>query len=127
MLNIFLILFIKFYSIENYNKNLLGVWNLISKVEIIDGQTDKENESIINYKIGEKVMELKSNNTIIEYQGRDLKELKYKISKKNINIFEENGSSIELIYYLINDTLVIENYDQNKFIKKIYIKEDLKF
>ncbi len=127
MLNILLILFIKFYSIENYNKNLLGVWNLISKVEIIDGQTDKENESIINYKIGEKVMELKSNNTIIEYQGRDLKELKYKISKKNINIFEENGSSIELIYYLINDTLVIENYDQNKFIKKIYIKEDLKF
>lgn len=127
MLNILLILFIKFYSIENYNENLLGVWNLISKVEIIDGQTDKENESIINYKIGEKVMELKSNNTIIEYQGRDLKELKYKISKKNINIFEENGSSIELIYYLINDTLVIENYDQNKFIKKIYIKEDLKF
>ena len=127
MLNILLILFIKFYSIENYNKNLLGVWNLISKVEIIDGQTDKENKSIINYKIGEKVMELKSNNTIIEYQGRDLKELKYKISKKNINIFEENGSSIELIYYLINDTLVIENYDQNKFIKKIYIKEDLKF
>ena len=127
MLNILLILFIKFYSIENYNKNLLGVWNLISKVEIIDGQTDKENESIINYKIGEKVMELKSNNTIIEYQERDLKELKYKISKKNINIFEENGSSIELIYYLINDTLVIENYDQNKFIKKIYIKEDLKF
>ncbi len=127
MLNILLILFIKFYSIENYNKNLLGVWNLISKVEIIDGQTDKENESIINYKIGEKVMELKSNNTIIEYQGRDLKELKCKISKKNINIFEENGSSIELIYYLINDTLVIENYDQNKFIKKIYIKEDLKF
>ena len=114
MLNILLILFIKFYSIENYNKNLLGVWNLISKVEIIDGQTDKENESIINYKIGEKVMELKSNNTIIEYQGRDLKELKNKISKKNINIFEENGSSIELIYYLINDTLVIENYDQNK-------------
>lgn len=127
MLNILLILFIKFYSIENYNKNLLGVWNLISKVEIIDGQTDKENESIINYKIGEKVMELKSNNTIIEYQGRDPKELKCKISKKNINIFEENGSSIELIYYLINDTLVIENYDQNKFIKKIYIKEDLKF
>ena len=127
MLNILLILFIKFYSLENYNKNLFGVWNLISKVEIIDGQTDKENESIINYKIGEKVMELKSNNTIIEYQGRDLKELKYKISKKNINIFEENGSSIELIYYLINDTLVIENYDQNKFIKKIYIKEDLKF
>ena len=127
MLNILLILFIKFYSIENYNKNLLGVWNLISKVEIIDGQTDKENESIINYKIGEKVIELKSNNTIIEYQGRDPKELKCKISKKNINIFEENGSSIELIYYLINDTLVIENYDQNKFIKKIYIKEDLKF
>lgn len=127
MLNILLILFIKFYSIENYNENLLGVWNLISKVEIIDGQTDKENESIINYKIGEKVMELKSNNTIIEYQGRDPKELKCKISKKNINIFEENGSSIELIYYLINDTLVIENYDQNKFIKKIYIKEDLKF
>ena len=127
MLNILLILFIKFYSIENYNENLLGVWNLISKVEIIDGQTDKENESIINYKIGEKVMELKSNNKIIEYQERDLKELKYKISKKNINIFEENGSSIELIYYLINDTLVIENYDENKFIKKIYLKEDLKF
>ena len=116
MLNILLILFIKFYSIENYNKNLLGVWNLISKVEIIDGQTDKENESIINYKIGEKVIELKSNNTIIEYQGRDPKELKCKISKKNINIFEENGSSIELIYYLINDTLVIENYDENKFM-----------
>mgnify|MGYP001197870437 FL=1 len=127
MLNILLILFIKFYSLENYNKNLFGVWNLISKVEVIRGQTEKENKSKINYKIGEKVMELRSNNTIIEYEGRDPKELKCEISKKNINIFEENGSSIELIYYLINDTLVIENYDENKLIKKLYIKEKLKF
>ena len=68
-----------------------------------------------------------SNNTIIEYHGGDPKELKCKISNKNINIFEENGSSIELIYYVIKDTLVIENYDANKFIKKLYVKENLKF
>jgi len=127
ILNILLIVFIKFYTLENYNKNLLGVWNLISKVEVINGQTDKKNKSMINYKIGEKVMELKSNNTIIEYQGKDLKELKCEISEKNINIFEENGSSIELIYYLINDTLVIENYEANKLTKKLYVKENLKF
>ena len=87
----------------------------------------KKNKKITNYKIGEKVMELKSNNTIIEYHAGDPKELKCKISNKNINIFEENGSSIELIYYLINDTLVVENYDANKFIKKLYVKENLKF
>ena len=127
ILNILLILFIKFYSSEYNNKNLLGVWNLISEIEVTSNNSDKKNKKITNYKIGEKVMELKSNNTIIEYHGGDPKELKYKISNKNINIFEENGSSIELIYYLINDTLVVENYDANKFIKKLYVKENLKF
>ena len=127
MLNILLILFIKFYSSEYNNKNLLGVWNLISEIEVTSNNSDKKNKKITNYKIGEKVMELKSNNTIIEYHAEDPKELKYKISNKNINIFEENGSSIELIYYLINDTLVVENYDANKFIKKLYVKENLKF
>ena len=127
ILNILLILFIKFYSSEYNNKNLLGVWNLISEIEVTSNNSDKKNKKITNYKIGEKVMELKSNNTIIEYHARDPKELKCKISNKNINIFEENGSSIELIYYLINDTLVVENYDANKFIKKLYVKENLKF
>ena len=127
ILNILLILFIKFYSSEYNNKNLLGVWNLISEIEVTSNNSDKKNKKIINYKIGEKVMELKSNNTIIEYHAGDPKELKCKISNKNINIFEENGSSIELIYYLINDTLVVENYDANKFIKKLYVKENLKF
>ena len=127
ILNILLILFIKFYSSEYNNKNLLGVWNLISEIEVTSNNSDKKNKKITNYKIGEKVMELKSNNTIIEYHAGDPKELKCKISNKNINIFEENGSSIELIYYLINDTLVVENYDANKFIKKLYVKENLKF
>tara|TARA_B000000441_G_C21749787_1_gene361040 strand:- start:1023 stop:1415 length:393 start_codon:yes stop_codon:yes gene_type:complete len=127
ILNILLILFIKFYSSEYNNKNLLGVWNLISEIEVTSNNSDKKNKKITNYKIGEKVMELKSNNTIIEYHAEDPKELKCKISNKNINIFEENGSSIELIYYLINDTLVVENYDANKFIKKLYVKENLKF
>ena len=127
ILNILLILFIKFYSSEYNNKNLLGVWNLISEIEVTSNNSDKKNKKITNYKIGEKVMELKSNNTIIEYHAGDPKELKCKISNKNINIFEENGSSIELIYYLINDTLVVENYDTNKFIKKLYVKENLKF
>ena len=127
ILNILLILFIKFYSFEYNNKNLLGVWNLISEIEVTSNNSDKKNKKITNYKIGEKVMELKSNNTIIEYHAEDPKELKCKISNKNINIFEENGSSIELIYYLINDTLVVENYDANKFIKKLYVKENLKF
>tara|TARA_Y100000814_G_scaffold162243_1_gene118492 strand:+ start:134 stop:526 length:393 start_codon:yes stop_codon:yes gene_type:complete len=127
ILNILLILFIKFYSSEYNNKNLLGVWNLISEIEVTSNNSDKKNKKITNYKIGKKVMELKSNNTIIEYHAGDPKELKCKISNKNINIFEENGSSIELIYYLINDTLVVENYDANKFIKKLYVKENLKF
>ena len=127
ILNILLILFIKFYSSEYNIKNLLGVWNLISEIEVTSNNSDKKNKKITNYKIGEKVMELKSNNTIIEYHAEDPKELKCKISNKNINIFEENGSSIELIYYLINDTLVVENYDANKFIKKLYVKENLKF
>ena len=127
ILNILLILFIKFYSSEYNNKNLLGVWNLISEIEVTSNNSDKKNKKITNYKIGEKVMELKSNNTIIEYHAEDPKELKCKISNKNINIFEENGSSIELIYYVISDTLVIENYDANKFIKKLYVKENLKF
>ena len=127
ILNNLLILFIKFYSSEYNNKNLLGVWNLISEIEVTSNNSDKKNKKITNYKIGEKVMELKSNNTIIEYHAGDPKELKCKISNKNINIFEENGSSIELIYYLINDTLVVENYDANKFIKKLYVKENLKF
>jgi len=127
ILNILLILFIKFYSSEYNNKNLLGIWNLISEIEVTSNNSDKKNKKITNYKIGEKVMELKSNNTIIEYHAGDPKELKCKISNKNINIFEENGSSIELIYYLINDTLVVENYDTNKFIKKLYVKENLKF
>tara|TARA_Y100001970_G_scaffold152145_1_gene186337 strand:+ start:4772 stop:5164 length:393 start_codon:yes stop_codon:yes gene_type:complete len=127
ILNILLILFIKFYSSEYNNKNLLGVWNLISEIEVTSNNSDKKNKKITNYKIGEKVMELKSNNTIIEYHAGDSKELKCKISNKNINIFEENGSSIELIYYLINDTLIVENYDANKFIKKLYVKENLKF
>ena len=127
ILNILLILFIKFYSSEYNNKSLLGVWNLISEIEVTSNNSDKKNKKITNYKIGEKVMELKSNNTIIEYHAGDPKELKCKISNKNINIFEENGSSIELIYYVISDTLVIENYDANKFIKKLYVKENLKF
>ena len=127
ILNILLILFIKFYSSEYNNKNLLGVWNLISEIEVTSNNSDKKNKKITNYKIGKKVMELKSNNTIIEYHAGDPKELKCKLSNKNINIFEENGSSIELIYYLINDTLVVENYDANKFIKKLYVKENLKF
>ena len=127
ILNILLILFIKFYSSEYNNKNLLGVWNLMSEIEVTSNNPDKKNKKITNYKIGEKVMELKSNNTIIEYHAGDPKELKCKISNKNINIFEENGSSIELIYYLINDTLIVENYDANKFIKKLYVKENLKF
>ena len=127
ILNILLILFIKFYSLEYNNKSILGVWNLVSEIEVIKNKSDKKNKNIKNYKIGEKVMELKSNNTIIEYLGKDPKELKFEISNKNINIFEENGSSIELIYYLINDTLVIENYNANKFTKKLYVKENLKF
>ena len=118
ILNILLILFIKFYSSEYNNKSLLGVWNLISEIEVTSNNSDKKNKKITNYKIGEKVMELKSNNTIIEYHGGDPKELKCKISNKNINIFEENGSSIELIYYLINDTLVVENYDDSIFVEE---------
>ena len=69
ILNILLILFIKFYSSEYNNKSLLGVWNLISEIEVTSNNSDKKNKKITNYKIGEKVMELKSNNTIIEYHA----------------------------------------------------------
>ena len=43
ILNILLILFIKFYSSEYNNKNLLGVWNLISEIEVTSNNSDKKN------------------------------------------------------------------------------------
>ena len=42
ILNILLILFIKFYSSEYNNKNLLGVWNLISEIEVTSNNSDKK-------------------------------------------------------------------------------------
>ena len=67
-LTILLILFLKLYSIQNYDKKLYGVWNLIISKEYYSRNTNEEYNKIATYKIGEKVIEFKANGTIINYQ-----------------------------------------------------------
>ena len=124
-LTILLILFLKLYSIQNYDKKLYGVWNLIISKEYYSRNTNEEYNKIATYKIGEKVIEFKANGTIINYQENNKSE--YLVTKKNIKISSNNGCIIESNYFFINDTLVIENYEGNKLFKKLYIKEKLEF
>lgn len=124
-LTILLILFLKLYSIQNYDKKLYGVWNLIISKEYYSRNTNEEYNKIATYKIGEKVIEFKANGTIINYQENNKSE--YLVTKKNIKISSNNGGIIESNYFFINDTLVIENYEGNKLFKKLYIKEKLEF
>ena len=124
-LTILLILFLKLYSIQNYDKKLYGVWNLIISKEYYSRNTNEEYNKIATYKIGEKVIEFKANGTVINYQENNKSE--YLVTKKNIKISSNNGGIIESNYFFINDTLVIENYEGNKLFKKLYIKEKLEF
>ena len=124
-LTILLILFLKLYSIQNYDKKLYGVWNLIISKEYYSRNTNEEYNKIATYKIGEKVIEFKANGTIINYQENNKSE--YLVTKKNIKISSNNGGIIESNNFFINDTLVIENYEGNILFKKLYIKEKLEF
>ena len=124
-LTILLILFLKLYPIQNYDKKLYGVWNLIISKEYYSRNTNEEYNKIATYKIGEKVIEFKANGTVINYQDNNKSE--YLVTKKNIKISSNNGGIIESNYFFINDTLVIENYEGNKLFKKLYIKEKLEF
>ncbi len=127
LLTIFLILFLKLYSFQNYDKKLYGVWNLIISKEYYSHNSSENNNNKTTYDIGDKVIEFKSDGSIIDYQDVESNKSKYIITKKNINISYENGSTTELNYFFVGDTLVIENYEGNKLLKKSYIKEKLNF
>ena len=83
-LTILLILFLKLYSIQNYDKKLYGVWNLIISKEYYSRNTNEEYNKIATYKIGEKVIEFKANGNNFNYQENNKSE--YLVTKKNIKI-----------------------------------------
>jgi len=105
LLTTFLILSLKFYSFQNYDKKLYGVWNLIISKEYYSNNSSENNNNKTTYDIGDKVIEFKSDGSIIDYQDVESNKSKYIITKKNINISYENGSTIELNYFFVGDTL----------------------
>ena len=123
----FLILFLKFDSFQNYDKKLYGVWNLIISSNYNSLFIDEEPAVKLIYEVGKKVLEFNANGMMNEYENNKSNSFECKIERDNIIVTYDNGSTIEKNYYFIGDTLIIESYEGNKLLKNKYIKEKFAF